>query len=345
MKTKEDFLADREFVAWVKHPNKQLDAYWSRWMAANPEYTGELKKAREILLRVRYPEFRASQGVREEIMQKLLRDPQEPLRIEKVTPKGPLLTTWKRIGQFHRIAAILVLSFGLGWWLSPVSRPILTSQPDTETVWIEKTTQPGERLQLTLGDGSRIWMNANSRLFFPERFDSLERRVRLVGEAYFEVEKDSLRPFHVETNGLTTTVLGTSFNIYNQKQQAIDISLVSGKVTVSEKGSIESVLLEPGESLHHHSASGKQKVRKFDPALVLAWKEGWIRFDQASLEEVMLTLKNRYGVEFRLRNSKPESWQFSGEYKEQSLEQVLSSMAYIQGFQFSIEEKVVHLKF
>lgn len=344
MKTKEDFLTDPEFIAWVKQPNQQLDRYWSKWMVANPEQVGELKKAREILLRVRYPEYKAPKGAREAILQELLREPKQQKEIEKSALKKDHLFNWQPLGQMHRIAAILLLSFGLAWWLSPMPTDTGPGAATNETVWIEKSTQPGEKLQLTLGDGSRIWLNANSRLFFPERFDSLERNVRLIGEAYFEVEKDSLRPFRVETNGLVTTVLGTTFNIRNLKGSNIDISLVSGSVKVTENARADSVWLEPGEALHHDGQTGRNKVSNFDSNVVLAWRDGWIRFDRASLEEVMQTLENWYGVAFHVQGSKPVAWEFSGEYKEQSLEDVLRSMAYIQGFQFNIEEKVVHIK-
>ena len=345
MKTKEDLLTDPEFVAWVKEPNEQLDAYWSRWMAANPEQVGELKGAREFLLRVRFSERKAPLGVREEILQQLLHEKHEVPQNETNTSRKTPFFTWIRIGQFYRIAAILLLSFGLSWWISPAPKPAATALPATETIWIEKITLPGEKLQLTLGDGSRIWMNANSSLSFPEHFDSLQRSVRLVGEAYFEVEKDSLRPFHVETNGLVTTVLGTTFNIDNMEGISITISLVSGAVKITDKTSDELVLLEPGQALDHDAVSGKQEQRRFDPNVVLAWKDGWIRFDRASLEEVLKTLENWYGVEVRLQGTKPLVWQFSGEYKEQTLEEVLSSMAYIKDFEYSIYEKIVQLKF
>ena len=343
MKTKEDFLVDPEFIGWVKHPNEQLDRYWSKWMAANPGQVGELKLAKEILLRVRYSEYPAPKKVRKDILQQLLREPELQEPSEKATYKKPPTFGWTAVGQVSRIAAILLFSFGLGWWLSPASEPIYSGSVAEEIPWIEKITQPGEKLQLTLGDGSRVWLNANSTLYFPEKFDSLERSVRLEGEAYFDIEKDSLRPFHVETNGLVTTVLGTTFNIDSREGSAIAISLVSGAVKVTGKTKPDPVWLEPGEALHHNAVSGKQRIRIFDPKVVLGWKEGWIRFDQASLNQVLQTLENWYGVEFRVDGSTSVSWEFSGEYKEQTLEQVLQSMAYIQNFRFRIEEKIVHI--
>ncbi|WP_375582868.1 FecR family protein [Cyclobacterium xiamenense] len=344
MKTKEDFLTDPEFVAWVKHPNPQLDRYWSNWMAANPGQVGELKLAREILLRVQYPTYQVPKGAREEVLQQLLREPERLGKRKSTARENNTGWGWQPAGQFYRTAAILLFAFGLGWLLTSVEE----SLPDgvvAEMYWVEKTTQPGEKLQLTLGDGSRIWLNANSRLVFPEKFDPSERTVRLIGEAYFEVEKDSLRPFHVETNGLVTTVLGTSFNIANREGFEIAISLVSGAVKVTEKTSADPVILAPGEALHHDAGSGAQRVGYFDPKVVLGWKEGWIRFDQASVNEVLQTLENWYGVEFRVKGSRPVGWEFSGEYKEQTLEEVLRSMAYVQNFRYDIEGKVVHLKF
>lgn len=315
MKTKEDFLADTEFIAWVKQPNQQLDRYWSNWMAANPGQVGELKKAREVLLRVRYSEYEAPKGVKEDILQQLLREPEQPRRIENSALPKENVSSWKPEGQLYRIAAILLLSFGLGWWLSPAPVPLSPGKVAKNTIWVEKATQPGEKLQVTLGDGSRVWLNANSRLLFPEKFDSLERRVRLVGEAYFEVEKDSLRPFHVKTNGLVTTVLGTTFNIANREGSEIAISLVSGAVKVTKESLEDPVWLEPGQALHHNTETGRNRLGTFDPTMVLAWKDGWIRFDRATLYNVRQTLENWYGVEIIVQGREPVSWQFSGNIK------------------------------
>jgi ferric-dicitrate binding protein FerR (iron transport regulator) len=345
MKTKEDFLANPEFIAWVKQPNQQLDNYWTKWISANPEQVGQLKMAREILLRVRFNKFEAPKGLREDVLQQLLRESKPKEEIENFPLKKYHTFSWQNMGQLYRIAAILILSFGLGMLLSPSASDPTQGMVAKDTTWIEKITQPGEKLQLTLEDGSRIWLNANSNLIFPEKFNSLQRTVKLIGEAYFEVQKDSLRPFNVETNGLVTTVLGTTFNINNTEAGSIAISLVSGSVKVTEKSSDVQVLLKPGEALHHDTLSGKQERSSFDPNLVVSWKDGWIRFDRASLEQVLKTLENWYGVEFRLQGSKPLAWHFSGEYKKQTLEEVLSSMAYIKGFEFSIDENIVQLKF
>ena len=107
------------------------------------------------------------------------------------------------------------------------------------------TTPRGKDCHLTLADGTRVWMNADSQLEFPEQFNGTRRTVRLHGEAYFEVAKDRRHPFVVETDYLTTTVLGTSFNVRAYSQNDASVALVEGSVSV--KSGRENMLLKPGQ--------------------------------------------------------------------------------------------------
>lgn len=90
MKTKEDFLTNPEFIAWVKHPNDHLNEYWSKWMNANPGDLNELKLAREILLRTRYQDYKASERIKENLRKKLLTQAPEANRIKRLTINGLL---------------------------------------------------------------------------------------------------------------------------------------------------------------------------------------------------------------------------------------------------------------
>jgi transmembrane sensor len=200
-------------------------------------------------------------------------------------------------------------------------------------------------LQVTLKDGTKVWMNAVTEIQFPEAFDSLERRIILKGEAYFEVERDSLRPFIVETNGLSTTALGTSFNISTKSQEQINISLLTGKVKISSTSNPEDVYLEPGKELNYNLANQKQTVRTFDTYRVLAWKEGALLFMDATLATVVTQLEEWYGVKIKIQNGGNIHWKYTAVYRNQSLEDVLNSISYTQQFDYTLEGKNVKLKF
>jgi len=349
MLTTQDFLTNPEFVQWVKNPNRQLDEYWTNWIKANPDQLPTLKLAREFLLRVHFEEIKAAEGLKEEILTGLLKTPSKRPDQRSVatlnSPPPKINTGWHRLSQLHRIAAILILGFGFGWLLS-LSETSTEIHELVEVVpLIKKSTQAGEKLQVTLKDGTKVWMNAVTEIQFPEAFDSLERRIILKGEAYFEVERDSLRPFIVETNGLSTTALGTSFNISTKSQEQINISLLTGKVKISSTSNPEDVYLEPGKELNYNLANQKQTVRTFDTYRVLAWKEGALLFMDATLATVVTQLEEWYGVKIKIQNGGNIHWKYTAVYRNQSLEDVLNSISYTQQFDYTLEGKNVKLKF
>jgi ferric-dicitrate binding protein FerR (iron transport regulator) len=332
MNTKEDFLMDPEFIAWTLHPNDQLNDYWVKWMDANPEQVGELKLAREVLLRSRYKGYKAPDGMKEDIRQKLLTERSTEYLNEK-----------KSYRWLFNLAAMLLIGFTLVWLSGIFTKDLLAPVEET-LVMLHKKTGPGEKLQLTLPDGTRVWLNSNSEISFPEKFGSVERKVRLAGEGFIEVEKDSLRPFKVEAQGLVTTALGTSFNIKEKGEAEISISLVSGKVKVENVAKSEDFFLSPGEQLHRDPITGKNSIRKFDRHTISSWKEGTILFEKSNLKEVVAILENWYGVKIEVENSTNANWEFSGEYHRQSLENVLKSMGYVQNFEFELNGKNVTIK-
>lgn len=349
MLSTQDFLTNPEFVQWVKNSNRQLDDYWTKWIKANPEQLPTLKLAREFLLRVHFEEIKAAEGLKEEILSGLLKTPSKSLEERSVkpihTPLRKNIISWYTLSQLHRIAAILILGFGIGWLLRPAEKssklPVLIEAAPL----LKKTTQAGEKLQLTLKDGTKVWMNALSEIQFPDKFDSLERRITLKGEAFFEVATDSLRPFIVETNGLSTSALGTSFNISTKSKEQINISLLTGKVKISSTSDMEDVYLDPGKELSFNLTSQKQTVRSFDTNRVLAWKEGTLLFKDATLAAVATQLEEWYGVKIEITNGERIRWKYSAEYKNQTLEDVLNSISYTQQFNYTLDGKEVQFKF
>lgn len=345
MKRIEDFLVDPKFVQWVYHPTADLDAYWRAWREAHPEQLSDLKLARELLLRMRYKEPVPRPGAKQRILNNIMqrREIIPAARHERyLRPKTSL---WERISQWQRIAAIFLVTLLLAWLAFPHHSHRPAGPVAEEIPVLRKTTAPGEKLQVTLPDGSRIYLNAVSSLEFPEQFDALERRVVLSGEGYFEVEHDSLRPFRVVSNGTVTTALGTSFNINGKSADDVRISLLTGKVKVKTTADSEHVFLDPGQELHFDREREVISVKEFSSGEVTAWKDGRIVFRDASLPEVVKVLEEWYGVNIHLENQRALEWKYSGEYSRQTLEDVLNSLSYVQKFDYTINGKNVAFKF
>ena len=346
--TTKDFLTDPGFIKWVNHPDRESDAYWKHWMAAHPEHLPQLKLAREMLLRVRYKEIEARPGAKRRILENILHAP--PAAPNTSVPQGSRnkqvrVRLWEKAGQLARIAAILLVAISLSWMVYSPEGPDATPTLAQQSPLIHKYTVPGEKLQLTLPDGTRVWLNSVSELEFPEQFDTEERLVKLTGEAFFEVEKDPSRPFKVLAGGTVTTALGTSFNINTKASSGVNVSLHTGRVKVEAPLIAEGVFLDPGRELQYDAHQERITVNGFNPSAVMGWKDGRLIFTESTLPEAVRLLEDWYGVKIHLDKADGVDWKYSGEYQNQTLDNVLNSMAYIQKFKYSIEGNKVEFKF
>lgn len=346
--TTKDFLTDPSFIKWVNHPDPESDAYWKNWMAAHPEYLPQLKLARELLFRVRYKEIEVRPGAKRQILENILHAP--PAAPNTSDPLGSRnkqvrVGLWEKAGQLARIAAILLVAISLSWLAYSPQELNPTRTLAQESSLIQKSTAPGQKLQLTLPDGTRVWINSVSELEFPAEFDAEERLVKLSGEAFFEVEKDPRRPFKVLAGGTVTTALGTSFNINTKAPSGVNVSLHTGRVKVEAPLIVEGVFLDPGRELQYDAHQERVTVNGFNPTTVMGWKEGRLVFAEASLPEAVRLLEDWYGIKIQLNNADEIDWKYSGEYQKETLDNVLNSMAYIQKFKYNIEGNKVVFKF
>jgi len=166
--------------------------------------------------------------------------------------------------------------------------------PDT-TCCQTLTTPRGKSFLLVLSDGTKVWVNAESSLRYPVAFNGKERRVELKGEACFEVAKNENCPFIVSTDGMDTHVLGTKFNVRSYKTEDRHVTLVHGKVQVTNMASHKSVILLPGQDLTY-TETGEEKISHVNIATYTAWTEGMFYFEDASLKEIMSSLGRWYNV-------------------------------------------------
>jgi len=180
-------------------------------------------------------------------------------------------------------------------------------------------------VNLTLQDGSKVWLNAESSLKYPTAFIGTERRVEITGEAYFEVAHNSAKPFVVQKNAVSVKVLGTHFNVNGYDDEAeLRITLLEGSVQVVNKQS--SILIKPGQQarvLNIPSGNTNIKVIKVNTDEVMAWKNGLFSFNKVDLQTVLRQLTKWYDVDVEYRGNIPTQT-FGGDMERTlSLSQVL----------------------
>lgn len=197
------------------------------------------------------------------------------------------------------------------------------------------STPRGGQYRIDLPDGSRVWLNAASRLTFPPSFAGLpERRVELSGEAYFEVAKDAARPFKVISQANTVEVLGTAFNInaYNDEPE-VKTTLLQGAVKVN--GST----LRPGQQAVLHN--GNTSVREAETAMETAWKNGEFIFSGQDFKTVMRMISRWYDVDV-VYEAEPRRFRVGGEVsRSRDMNEVLKMLEVTGNVQFKVEGRTV----
>ena len=168
----------------------------------------------------------------------------------------------------------------------------------------------GGEYSIILCDGTKVWVNSDSRLTFPNHFYGPERTVELSGEAYFEVSKNG-KPFIVNTGSSSIRVLGTAFNVCSyHDEKSEQITLVNGavKVKVGEKN----YPLRPGQQLISRKSSEKVEIKEVDTELYTSWRNDLFRFVDLPIEDITLKLKRWYNVCFIFKNEQCKKYRFTG---------------------------------
>jgi len=198
------------------------------------------------------------------------------------------------------------------------------------------TTPRGGQFSLVLGDGTKVWLNAASRLRYPTVFTGHERLVELTGEAYFEVAKDGRHPFKVSAGGTVVQVLGTHFNVNAyQDQQEMRTTLLEGAVRLSNKD--ENAVLKPGEEAILARSGGLIAIRTADLKQAIAWKSGLISFKDEDIAAIMKKISRWYDADVVFTKS-PAKQLFGGTLnRNRPLAELLKNLEVLCDLKFKIE--------
>ena len=197
----------------------------------------------------------------------------------------------------------------------------------------------GGEFSLELADGTRVWLNAGSRLRYPVVFTGEERRVEMDGEVYFEVVKNQGKPFIVAVNGVDIRVLGTSFNV-SAYQEDVVTTLVEGKVQL--KRGDEQVVLSPNQQAIW--SDDKFKVKQVDARNYVLWKEGIFYFEDVDLERILDDMARWYNVNIFYMNPTLKKMKFSVEIRRYGdINEILRRIEQTKRVKFEIKDRTINV--
>ena len=282
----EDFASEKSFINYCLKNNDEDVNFWNEWMINNPDRTKDINQAKNIVVKFSLgllePELSTERNRFVEKLDVISSDP----AAKKVVTMSPF---WSYVG---RVAAVLVVAVGLGLTIklaiSDQKYDVLTTTSKTI-----KKNPVGQKSIIYLSDGTKVVLNAESSMEFDEDFGNVTREVMLTGEAFFEVAKDANKPFIIKAGEVTTTVLGTSFNVNAYPEMnGVQVAVMTGKVAV-ENTSItgNSVSLKPTEMVTYDAKTGAMTASAFLPEEIISWKDGIIYFKNADEKFVFAKLE------------------------------------------------------
>jgi len=216
------------------------------------------------------------------------------------------------------------------------------SEIAAQNALVEKYNEAGKKSMIKLSDGSVVYLNSESKLTIPQNFSENHRTVTLEGEAYFQVAKDSLRPFMVKTQNAKVMVLGTEFNLNSYADNdGVTLMVHEGRVSFSNNAAEQSITLVEEQAAILDKESLSISITEYDLD-ALAWKENEIIFKSANFSQIVQQLERWYGVKFEVKaDIADRKKSFTGRYKDMSLEEVLEGVGYSLDFDYRIEGKKV----
>lgn len=236
------------------------------------------------------------------------------------------------IREFGKIAAIFLIALGCFHLFSSDG----IEMQDKDIVLQKVYTPEGQRSEVTLADGTRVWLNAQSSLTFPNKFDK-ERIVELDGEAYFDVTHDDEKKFIVKTKNYQVMVHGTEFNVvaYSENDH-FETALIEGSVEVVSNATNENLFLLPNSKVYVEN--NKFEVLDLHSLDQFLWKKGILSFENENVEDLFEKLELYYGVEFNITNRNILRYQYTGKFwVRDGVEHVLKVLQLRHNFKYSID--------
>ncbi|MFT3703302.1 MAG: FecR family protein [Agriterribacter sp.] len=271
----------------------------------------------------------------------------------------------------YAVAATLAAIVFFYFQVAPQKAKVLAEQKATHPDNInEISTRAGSHSKVVLPDGSSVWLNGNSKLVYNKNFDKEIREVELIGEAYFDVTKNPQRPFIIHTRKMDIKVLGTAFNVKSYPDdKSSETSLIHGSIEVTMKAGEpgRKIILKPTEKLvvtddnaavstssdniiqttkHLEVKLSKINYLPVDSTVIeTSWIDNRLVFRDKPFVDLVVDMERRYGVAFRFQKPEAGNLMFSGNFKNETVEQVLKALQLANSFSYqNIKDTIVITK-
>ena len=353
-----DFLNDESFLNWLRNPTQEENDFWNGFLKSHPQKKKEIKEATVVFhmfysgedklamneqydlwkriqnesktskkdIFIRFFKYAAifllvflSGGVTFYIYQHTENDFQFQLADTPPINKNGAMIVLSDGSQVSLEKQMSEISYSKNGEQLIVNNDTINQKSGNERELINKLIIPyGKKSMIILSDGTRVWLNAGSQLIYPSVFLGKTRQVMLVGEAYFDVVKNSEMPFIVRTTDLNVEVLGTRFDISAYPEdRIIQTVLEEGKVNLnySGKGIIDrdyNVEMKPNQMVAFNKSTGEIKTQMVDVSKYVSWKQGMLEFETVDLVRALKQIERFYNIRIFLADPLIGSFKISG---------------------------------
>ncbi|OAQ42370.1 hypothetical protein A5893_04470 [Pedobacter psychrophilus] len=329
----EDFASDESFINYFLKKDNDDFEFWENWKIHHPHKLDEIYNAEQLLglLFLSLPESEV-----ESEFNRFENYLSQSNGFNKINSAG---TAKNRLNIMVSICCGLLIFMGCLIYLTSTNAAKFRNQQI-----VTRHNPFGQRSIFQLNDGTKVTLNANSTLKFPEQFGEENRNVELEGEAFFEVTKDKSKPFNVKSENLTTTVLGTKFNINTHDiKETIKISLVEGKVKVTDNNSKVAITLNPAQSISYQKNNHLITKASFNTKEIISWKDGILSFKNASFDEVSQKIYTTFGIRLIDPDGKL-NWDYTGEFNNSDYLSIIKSICYAKKLKYKIVNDTIIIK-
>lgn len=225
---------------------------------------------------------------------------------------------------------------------------VLEYRDSMESVSVEErvnrlVVERGGEYRVVLSDGTEVWLNSETELEYPVRFEGRRREVRLKGEAYFKVRADSLHPFVVDAGGVEVMAVGTEFDVRSRDEGKVEAVLVKGRVGM--RVGLDSAMLRPGELAEFSEGMDSILVSRVNVRKYVGWKDGDFVFSDDRLEDVMDELARWYDCQVFYEREGVKEVRLSADIKRyKRVDELLHFLELSTGVRFEIKDKVIFVK-
>ncbi len=322
-----DFTADPYFISSVLAPDEESESFWTNWVRENPSRQKAVHDARLLVLLMHSRRFRLGDQRREDLWGRIKSG---ALSKTVIKPAGRSVRWYKYAAVLAMVACCSYMAYR---FYASDSLLVLRNEK-------------GRKSAAYLPDGTKVWLNSESTLTYPKTFDhASQRTVFLEGEAFFDVVKNTEKPFIVSTPDLQVKVLGTMFNVRSYSNSGTtETTLVEGKVTIAVNGGESPVELVPDQQAVYSNQSRKLSVGNVKVDDVTSWKEGRLIIFNMPFYELMQELERWYDVKIVLKDEKSLACRFSTTIENGPITRILDMLKTTSGATYTILDKTITIE-